>query len=273
MSATTSTASSSIRTGVPPAATRRSSRIITHATPLRRPRLQVDLVKGTVTIVEPRKPPSKTPADGEQPVKSATVSLLDKGNVQIGPLLAEDCADATELVMNLFFKVRPQDILRKNRLKAEQSERVYQGLLDGATNAKDRLMLSAKVGGILVGVAEVSMPNGSRFGAQNLTPRAPLDQPYLSDVAVATNQRGRGIGKELTRAAEDALRRLGHGKMYLHTKVDNEAAQALFTKLGYTEPSDVKLTPLQIAQRGSKNSPFAMLGLVEVGHLLLAKDL
>jgi ribosomal protein S18 acetylase RimI-like enzyme len=30
----------------------------------------------------------------------------------------------------------------------------------------------------------------------------------------------------------------GHNKMYLHTKVDNEGAQALFEKAGYAEPTE-----------------------------------
>ena len=43
-------------------------------------------------------------------------------------------------------------------------------------------------------------------------------------------------------------------KMYTHTKVDNEAAQALFERGGYTEPAEAKasLTQMQIAQRGTK---------------------
>ena len=41
---------------------------------------------------------------------------------------------------------------------------------------------------------------------------------------------------------------------YLHTKVDNEGAQALFTRGGHEEPADAKagLTQMQIAQRGDQ---------------------
>ena len=51
----------------------------------------------------------------------------------------------------------------------------------------------------------------------------------------------------------------GYSKMYLHTKVDNEGAQALFTRGGYEEPADAKagLTQMQIAQRGTKGGPLA----------------
>ena len=58
-----------------------------------------------------------------------------------------------------------------------------------------------------------------RLGAERLQPPAPADQPYLSDVAVAPTQRGRGIAKELLLAAEKAMKELGYSTMYLHTKV------------------------------------------------------
>ena len=51
-----------------------------------------------------------------------------------------------------------------------------------------------------MGVAEVSLPGGQRFGAEKLEPKAPGDFPYISDVAVAPNQGKRGIGRALVRA-------------------------------------------------------------------------
>jgi ribosomal protein S18 acetylase RimI-like enzyme len=56
-----------------------------------------------------------------------------------------------------------------------------------------------------VGVAEVSLPGGQRFGAEKLEPKAPGDFPYISDVAVAPNQGKRGIGRALVRACEAAV--------------------------------------------------------------------
>ena len=81
--------------------------------------------------------------------------------------------DATNLVMDLFFKVRPQDFLARKRLAKAQSDRVYAGLLDGVQNATDRVLIAAKVGSNLVGIAEVSLPNGDRFGAESYRPKAP----------------------------------------------------------------------------------------------------
>ena len=203
--------------------------------------------KGTVTIIDEKEEAAKralaaeaggadassSSSSSSRPgavVKSREIKLRDNGNVTIAAMTEEDCVDATKLVIELFFKVRPQDFLAKDRLKAEQAERVYGGLVNGVTESEDRLLLVAKVAGKVAGVAEVSLPGGTRFGAEKLEPKAPADMPYISDVAVAPNQRGRGIGKSLLRACEAAMVAKGHNKMFLHTKVDNDAAQALFEK-------------------------------------------
>lgn len=239
-----------------------------------KPSLIVDLTTGTARIAPPRRVRG-APSAKDEAVKRVTVEMKDAGNVSIGCLEEEDVDDATNLVMDLFFKVRPQDFLAKNRLKFEQAQRVRAGLMEGVKNAEDRILLAAKVGNVLVGISEVSLPNGKRYGAEKLQPRAPKDKAYLSDVAVSPTQRGRGIGKQLVLAAERAMSNMGETVIYTHTKVDNEGAQILFERCGYEEPPEVKasLTQAQIAQRSSKNNPFAKLGLVEVGHILLAKNI
>lgn len=244
----------------------------TGATPL----LVVNLEKGTVKMAKNRKK-DKAKLQGvlATAVKRSEVKLTDMGSAKIGPLDEDDCMDATNLVMDLFFKVRPQDFLARKRLAKAQSDRVYAGLLDGVQNATDRVLIAAKVGSNLVGIAEVSLPNGDRFGAESYRPKAPADKPYLSDVAVAKTQRGRGIGKALVLAAEETMREMGETVMYTHTKVDNEGAQKLFEKCGYSEPDWAKkgLTQAQIAQRSTEWNPFAAVGLVEVGHFMLEKPL
>ena len=244
----------------------------TQAAPAR-PNFRVNLGAGTVTVIDEREEAAKAAAraaiegagDGGRPasmVKAKEIKLRDSGNVTIAATTEEDCVDATKLVIELFFKVRPQDFLAKDRLKAEQAERVYEGLMDGVKESKDRLLLVAKIAGKVAGVAEVSLPGGTRFGAEKLEPKAPADLPYVSDVAVAPNQRGRGIGKALLRACEAAMAAQGHTKIYTHTKVDNEAAQAMFERGGYVEPAEAKagLTQFQIAQRGTKGGLAAKFG-------------
>jgi hypothetical protein len=66
---------------------------------------------------------------------------LFTGNVVIAAMTQEDCVDATKLIMALFFKVRPQDFLAKERLQKEQSERVYEGLVNGVTEGEFILII------------------------------------------------------------------------------------------------------------------------------------
>ena len=144
-----------------------------------RPMLMVDLAAGTVKFAPTKRQKSQATAKKDQAVKRVSVEMKTKGNVVIGVLEEEDVDDATNLVMDLFFKVRPQDILAKNRLRGEQAKRVRMGLLDGVKTAEDRILISAKVGNVLVGISEVSLPNGNRYGADKLQPRAPRDKAYL----------------------------------------------------------------------------------------------
>ena len=154
--------------------------------------LRVRLGAGIVEIVdedaiERKRQAAKAAAEGEGRPGSYVVEenfqTKDKQNVVIAAMNEEDCVDATKLIMSLFFKVRPIDYLAKDRLEAEQSERVFNGLKEGVLESNDRLLIVAKIGGRLVGVAEVSLPGGKRFGAELLQPRAPDDFPYVSDVA------------------------------------------------------------------------------------------
>ena len=141
-------------------------------------------------------------------------------------------------------------------------------MLDGVQNATDRVLIAAKVGSNLVGIAEVSLPNGDRFGAESYRPKAPADKPYLSDVSPrAAKGIGERIGKALVLAAEETMREMGETVMYTHTKVDNEGAQKLFEKCGYSEPDWAKkgLTQAQIAQRSTEWNPFAAVDWLRWG--------
>ena len=238
-----------------------------------RPSFRVDLGKGTVTIENPKDEAAKralaVATAGDQTGRPASavrprdVKLKGSGNCVIAAMTEEDCVDATKLIMALFFKTKPQDYFAKDRLKAEQAERVYGGLAFGVRESDDRLLLCAKVGGNLVGVAEVALPNGKRVGGySSYEPTAPGESPYVSDVCVAPNQRGRGIGKSLLRACEAAMVARGAKQMYLHAKTDNEEGKAMFVNAGYTEVG-----------RSGDDNPLASFGIGEVGHALFTKQL
>ena len=110
------------------------------------PKFRVDLGKGTVEIVDEEEERRKyarmramnaaaaagkagidADADPAALVPEKQIKLRDNGNVVIAAMTEEDCVDATKLIMALFFKVRPQDFLAKDRLQKEQSQRCTRG--------------------------------------------------------------------------------------------------------------------------------------------------
>ena len=59
--------------------------------------------------------------------------------------------------------------------------------------------------------------------------------PLLNHLEVAPGWRGRGIGTQLIRAAEDAARRRGFDRIVLGVGVDNSDAKRLYQRLGYVD--------------------------------------
>lgn len=61
-------------------------------------------------------------------------------------------------------------------------------------------------------------------------------QPYLSNLCVDEEYRGRGIGKALVRVVESIAKSTwGFNRMYLHVDEDNEAALSLYQREGYRD--------------------------------------
>jgi ribosomal protein S18 acetylase RimI-like enzyme len=62
---------------------------------------------------------------------------------------------------------------------------------------------------------------------------ADKDEYYIAHVAVVPQARGRGIGSQLMRLAEDQCRRAGLQKCSLCVDYGHEAARTLYLKIGY----------------------------------------
>ena len=58
---------------------------------------------------------------------------------------------------------------------------------------------------------------------------------FIHDVYVADEARGRGIGRDLTRAAIEWIRSHGMNQVVLWSKTKNESAQRLFASLGFRD--------------------------------------
>jgi ribosomal protein S18 acetylase RimI-like enzyme len=104
------------------------------------------------------------------------------------------------------------------------------------------------VGGVL-GLARLDQGNGSYLvaweGDEPLGHAylAETDPPELQDVSVRLEHRRRGVATALTGAAESQARGRGCDRVRLEVSTDNEAAQALYRKLGY---ADVGLPPRRV---------------------------
>lgn len=58
---------------------------------------------------------------------------------------------------------------------------------------------------------------------------------YVNEIRVKEEYRGRGIGKELLRLAEDKAKELGLAAIYLHAEAGNIDARKLYEVCGYLE--------------------------------------
>ncbi len=81
-------------------------------------------------------------------------------------------------------------------------------------------LLVAEAEGLLLGAALLMLRRGARSAR-------------LYSIAVAESARGRGIGRRLLSRCEQEARAAGAERMVLEVRSDNEAALALYRKMGY----------------------------------------
>ncbi len=62
-----------------------------------------------------------------------------------------------------------------------------------------------------------------------------LGVPEIGDVFVPVELRGRGIGTELSEAAEQMARMRGHRQISISASIENEGALRLYRRLGYRD--------------------------------------
>ena len=60
-------------------------------------------------------------------------------------------------------------------------------------------------------------------------------RPYLSNLCVDQNYRGKQLGKALVRCLEDITRSWGYNKLFLHVDLENDAARTLYKNAGYKD--------------------------------------
>jgi GNAT superfamily N-acetyltransferase len=88
-----------------------------------------------------------------------------------------------------------------------------------------------------------------------------LGVPEIGDVFVPTELRGRGIGTELSEAAERMARERGHRQISISASTANEGALRLYRRLGYR---DAGLPPKRV-----QGTIMVRTGAMEVDDTLL----
>jgi predicted GNAT family acetyltransferase len=76
------------------------------------------------------------------------------------------------------------------------------------------------------------------------------DPPEVQNVYVAEDHRRRGIATTLSEAAEELVRAHGHTEIALDVDVENDAARALYQRLGYRERGQPRRASGTILLRG-----------------------
>lgn len=85
---------------------------------------------------------------------------------------------------------------------------------------------------LVAGVVEVSF-NASGQPKDLQTPVPAKDAPFLSNMAVQEENRRRGIGWQLLKAAEQLAIQMGCKEMYLHCRMVDDAPLSMYKKAGY----------------------------------------
>ena len=86
-------------------------------------------------------------------------------------------------------------------------------------------MLVAVVDGTVVGFVDLD--------ARPCQTKPPLPRPYLSDLAVDSDHRRRGLAKALVKRGEEFIQRIPRNDLFIRVEESNEAAVAMYRQLDY----------------------------------------
>lgn len=117
-------------------------------------------------------------------------------------------------------KMKSYGMPREEAVKAANAE--FERHLPEGKESKDNFLYAAHAENSRVGFLwlQVRGQNSRRFA-------------YVCDIVVEPDQRGKGYGKEIMIAAEEAAKQMGLAKVGLHVFGNNEPAIALYRSLGY----------------------------------------
>ncbi len=137
-------------------------------------------------------------------------------------------------VLREFFRHRGHVLSHEHTLVAEVGGRVAGMAL--AYDFRRRVVRELRTGLLVATHLPLRILRLATFlvRAQRTLGRLQRDEYYLSNIAVHTDFRGRGLGTRLLREVESSARRSGCRRVVLDAERDNEKAIRLYTRLGYS---------------------------------------
>lgn len=163
------------------------------------------------------------------------VALKDGATVTLRPMRESDVRALTAVMVDAF-RGTPDERPRA---------RVAKYLLDQLDPDPDEICLVAVLDDAPdepIAIASLSFSESARGGPPARgSPQAnaptPPDAPYLCNMAVANEHRGRGVAKALLAACDHLAREMGHHDVWLHVRSSDPIAVGLYAASGYEETS------------------------------------
>lgn len=152
----------------------------------------------------------------------------DGARVVTSRIDARDVRRCVEILYESFAETnerKPRGVVLKYIIEELERE-------DGAACA---LACKDDVTGEVLGFVAVSLREDSREKETNASMAPPRGAAVLANACVSVEARRRGVGTALVRAAEALALEVGGCEVWLHVRVDDDRARALYEKCGYEE--------------------------------------
>mmetsp|Transcript_9811 Transcript_9811/g.35951 ORF Transcript_9811/g.35951 Transcript_9811/m.35951 type:complete len:379 (+) Transcript_9811:77-1213(+) len=173
---------------------------------------------------------SATPADAAQQRRTRASS-----SAVVASQEAREPSYGAEVAASAAAELDDKD---EDKVREEHALELLRSTFGSDPALSSRLVLIATITDQVIGCLEVSLPGAWRFGAEKLRPVAPLEHPYLANVAVAAEWRRRGVAQRLLGVAEFICGSLGHSALWCHIRAGRRDLENFYTSAGYSRVAD-----------------------------------
>lgn len=162
--------------------------------------------------------------------KFATKRVLRRSS-GVGLCEESELVEVSDLCVRVFFgeaSLNPFKGINLNRLRQEQYIDLSNKLEAGRSS-----LFKVRSKGKIVGFAEVSLVDNLKYLGEGI--QVVPTRPLLSNLAVAEDSRGRGLGTTLVDACEAQAKTWGFSEMVLQVDEANERARRFYQSRGYVD--------------------------------------